>query len=136
MMSIYYTDIVDIKPKNMEELTEVITSVRLHPVNCNILAYSTSRGVIKVGDTRAAALCDRGAKVLEVPEDLASKSFFSEIISSISDIKYVTISPTSLSCFPLLPLYFLLLPPLFNSSLLAPPLLLAPRLFSLRQFRK
>jgi len=37
---------------------------------------------------RAAALCDSSAKVFDEPEDPANKSFFSEIISSISDIKF------------------------------------------------
>jgi len=81
-------NIVDIKPANMEELTEVITSAELHPSHCNILMYSSSKGAIKLGDMRKAALCDEHSKVFEEPEDQASKSFFSEIISSISDIKF------------------------------------------------
>ena len=36
---------------------------------------------------RSAALCDRHSKLFEEPEDPATKSFFSEIISSISDVK-------------------------------------------------
>ena len=61
------SDIVDIKPPNMEELTEVITSAQFHPHHCNIVMYSSSRGSIKLGDTRQAALCDNYAKILEVP---------------------------------------------------------------------
>lgn len=63
-------DIVDIKPPNMEELTEVITSAQFHPQHCNIIMYSSSRGSIKLGDTRSSALCDVCAKVLEVIEIL------------------------------------------------------------------
>jgi serine/threonine-protein phosphatase 2A regulatory subunit B len=81
-------NIVDMKPPNMEELTEVITAVRFHPSHCNIMMYSSSRGTIKVADTRQAALCDKYAKVFEEPEDPAAKSFFSEIIASISDINF------------------------------------------------
>lgn len=58
------TDIVDIKPKNMEELTEVITAADFHPSHCNIMMYSTSRGAIKLGDMRQAALCDSYCKGL------------------------------------------------------------------------
>lgn len=36
---------------------------------------------------RASALCDRHAKLFEEPEDPMNRSFFSEIISSISDVK-------------------------------------------------
>jgi serine/threonine-protein phosphatase 2A regulatory subunit B len=81
-------NIVDIKPANMEELTEVITSAEFHPQHCNIFMYSSSKGTIKLADMRAAALCDNHAKVFEEVEDPANKSFFSEIISSISDIKF------------------------------------------------
>ncbi|KAI8840427.1 protein phosphatase 2A regulatory subunit cdc55 [Chytriomyces hyalinus] len=81
-------NIVDIKPVNMEELTEVITCAEFHPVHCNLFMYSSSKGSIKLGDMRAAALCDQYTKKFEEEEDPANKSFFSEIISSISDVKF------------------------------------------------
>jgi len=55
-------DIVDIKPANMEELTEVITASEFHPLHCNEFIYSSSKGSIKLADMRMAALCDRQAK--------------------------------------------------------------------------
>ena len=55
-------DIVDIKPVNMEELTEVITSSEFHPIHCNLFMYSSSKSNIKLADMRDAALCDRHAK--------------------------------------------------------------------------
>lgn len=81
-------NIVDIKPTNMEELTEVITSAEFHPTHCNLFMFSSSKGTVKLADMRAAALCDRSSKTFEEAEDPSSKSFFSEIISSISDIKF------------------------------------------------
>jgi len=81
-------NIVDIKPANMEELTEVITSSEFHPDQCSVFMYSSSKGTIKLGDMRNSALCDTSAKVFEEEEDPGSKSFFSEIISSVSDIKF------------------------------------------------
>lgn len=81
-------NIVDIKPANMEELTEVITAAEFHPQSCNYLMYSSSKGTIKLGDLRESALCDQHAKKFEEEEDPANKSFFSEIIASISDIKF------------------------------------------------
>jgi serine/threonine-protein phosphatase 2A regulatory subunit B len=57
-----YADIVDIKPVNMEELTEVITAAEFHPLHCNTFIYSSSKGTIKLADMREAALCDRQAK--------------------------------------------------------------------------
>lgn len=55
-------DIVDIKPVNMEELTEVITAAEFHPLHCNNFMYSSSKGTIKLADMRDSALCDRHAK--------------------------------------------------------------------------
>ncbi|KAI8143962.1 protein phosphatase PP2A regulatory subunit B [Fennellomyces sp. T-0311] len=81
-------NIVDIKPANMEELTEVITAAEFHPLQCNLFMYSSSKGTIKLADMRESALCDQRAKVFEAPEDPSSRSFFSEIISSISDVKF------------------------------------------------
>ncbi|XP_053464020.1 serine/threonine-protein phosphatase 2A 55 kDa regulatory subunit B alpha isoform-like [Nycticebus coucang] len=73
-------NIVDIKPANMEELTEVITAAEFHP--------RSSKGTIRLCDRRASALCDRHSKLFEEPEDPNNRSFFSKIISSISDIKF------------------------------------------------
>ncbi|KAL2094569.1 hypothetical protein ACEWY4_009288 [Coilia grayii] len=81
-------NIVDIKPANMEELTEVITAAEFHPNQCNTFVYSSSKGSIRLCDMRAAALCDNHSKFFEEPEDPSNRSFFSEIISSISDVKF------------------------------------------------
>ncbi|TRZ18954.1 hypothetical protein HGM15179_008149 [Zosterops borbonicus] len=81
-------NIVDIKPANMEELTEVITAAEFHPHHCNVFVYSSSKGTIRLCDMRSSALCDQHSKFFEEPEDPSSRSFFSEIISSISDVKF------------------------------------------------
>ncbi|KAK6128028.1 hypothetical protein DH2020_038231 [Rehmannia glutinosa] len=54
-------NIVDVKPTNMEDLTEVITSAEFHPTHCNIFEEQEAPG---------------------------SRSFFTEIIASISDVKF------------------------------------------------
>ncbi|KAJ6743466.1 SERINE/THREONINE-PROTEIN PHOSPHATASE 2A 55 KDA REGULATORY SUBUNIT B [Salix viminalis] len=81
-------NIVDVKPANMEDLTEVITSAEFHPSHCNILAYSSSRGSVRLVDMRQSALCDSHTKLFEEQEVPGSRSFFTEIIASISDIKF------------------------------------------------
>ncbi|OQO04176.1 Protein phosphatase PP2A regulatory subunit B [Cryoendolithus antarcticus] len=81
-------NIVDIKPANMEELTEVITAAEFHPTSCNWFMYASSKGTIKLADMRQKALCDEHAKQFEQEEDPSSRSFFSEIISSISDVRF------------------------------------------------
>lgn len=100
---------MDIKPANMEELTEVITAAEFHPSECSVFVYSSSKGIIRLCDMRSQALCDKHSKskpsscpeyslhssyffvffsVFEEPEDPTNRSFFSEIISSISDVKF------------------------------------------------
>lgn len=60
----FWIDIVDIKPVNMEELTEVITATEFHPTQCNLFMYSSSKSNIKLADMRDSALCDRHAKCI------------------------------------------------------------------------
>lgn len=55
-------DIVDIKPTNMEELTEVITAAEFHPIECNTFVYSSSKGTVRLCDMRQQALCDSHVK--------------------------------------------------------------------------
>uniref|UniRef100_A0A915BTW6 Serine/threonine-protein phosphatase 2A 55 kDa regulatory subunit B n=1 Tax=Parascaris univalens TaxID=6257 RepID=A0A915BTW6_PARUN len=81
-------NIVDIKPANMEELTEVITAAEFHPTQCHWFVYSSSKGSIRLCDMRDRALCDTHAKLFEESEDPSSRSFFSEIIASVSDVKF------------------------------------------------
>ncbi|XP_016510148.1 serine/threonine protein phosphatase 2A 55 kDa regulatory subunit B beta isoform isoform X1 [Nicotiana tabacum] len=81
-------NIIDMKPNNMEDLTEVITSAEFHPFHCNLLAYSSSRGFIRLVDMRKSALCDHSVKILQDGGSRGPKTLFSEIITSISDMKY------------------------------------------------
>ncbi|XP_039116089.1 serine/threonine protein phosphatase 2A 55 kDa regulatory subunit B beta isoform-like isoform X1 [Dioscorea cayenensis subsp. rotundata] len=81
-------NIVDVKPANMEDLTEVITSAEFHPTHCNTLAYSSSRGFIRLIDLRQSALCDNHSQLFKGQDAPSTKSFFTDIIASISDIKF------------------------------------------------
>lgn len=78
---------VDIKPENMEELQEVITCAEFHPVQCNEFIYSTTKGIIRVCDLRASAICDRNAKEFVDPNK-GTIDFFSELVSTISEVKF------------------------------------------------
>ena len=98
-------NIVDIKPANMENLTEVITISDLHPRDCSVFAYASSKGCIRLADMRDRALCDNHAKVFEDVGGATSggadcngnghacgagpKTFFSEIIASVTDMKFI-----------------------------------------------
>lgn len=79
--------IVDIKPPCLDDLDEIITKSHFHPVHCNMLMWSTSRGDIKMGDLRERSLCDVSPKVYRDKGPMP-KSFFGEILSYISDAKF------------------------------------------------
>ncbi|KAK9831354.1 hypothetical protein WJX81_004778 [Elliptochloris bilobata] len=81
-------NVVDIKPPNMEDLTEVITSAEFHPIECHTFAFASSKGCIRLADLRANALADRAVRTFEEEEAPGARSFFSEIISSISDLRF------------------------------------------------
>lgn len=66
----------------------MITAATFHPQHCNIFAYSSSKGCIRLADMRESALCDRHTKLFEEPEPAGAKSFFSEIVTSISDVQF------------------------------------------------
>lgn len=71
----FFLDIVDIKPANMEDLTEVITAAEFHPHHCHLFVYSSSKGTLRLCDMRASALCDRHTKcehVLEISDGVPS----------------------------------------------------------------
>jgi len=61
-LSEFLSDIVDLKPENMEDLSEVITVAEFHPHHCHLLAFSSSTGTTRLCDMRARALCDQHAK--------------------------------------------------------------------------
>eukprot|EP00708_Paratrimastix_pyriformis_P002357 GAFH01001103.1.p1 GENE.GAFH01001103.1~~GAFH01001103.1.p1 ORF type:complete len:463 (-),score=160.40 GAFH01001103.1:548-1936(-) len=81
-------NIVDIKPENMDDLNEVITTCEMHPSHCHHFIYSTSRGQIRLADMRAAALCDKQAKTFYEEEDPSQRTFFSDILAQISDVRF------------------------------------------------
>ncbi len=73
----------------MEEITEVITSSVFHPQHCNLFMYSSSKGTIRLVDTRQSTPCDKNAKIFEDTECNNDRSFFTEIVASISDARCV-----------------------------------------------
>ncbi|EIE21400.1 protein phosphatase 2A regulatory subunit PR55 [Coccomyxa subellipsoidea C-169] len=82
-------NVVDMKPANMDELTEVITVADFHPRHCHTFAFATSKGAIRMADLRASALLDNSCKVYEEQAEAPGpRSFFTELLSSMSDLKF------------------------------------------------
>ena len=83
-------NIADLKPADMEELSEVIMAAEFHPTDCAALAYCSSKGVLRLADLRERALCDAkgGCRTFRPQADAEASSFFSEVVSSMTDVKF------------------------------------------------
>ena len=80
--------IYDLKPNQMEEISEIITSTKAHPTNDSIISFSTSKGNVKLIDMRKKAINDDVALSFEDKKNNVKKNFFSEIINSVSDLSF------------------------------------------------
>jgi len=48
-------NLLDIKPKNKDELDEVVTHCEFHPLNSALFLYTTSNGFLHICDLREAS---------------------------------------------------------------------------------
>lgn len=79
-------DILDIKPSQLEFITEVITTAEYHPFNSYEFLYATSKGLINLIDTRKKAQISTSSIVLTPPA--SPKNVFSELVNVVSSAKY------------------------------------------------
>eukprot|EP00924_Labyrinthula_sp_SR-Ha-C_P002249 maker-scaffold_19-snap-gene-5.58-mRNA-1 protein AED:0.01 eAED:0.01 QI:1/1/1/1/1/1/4/22/430 len=80
--------VLDIKPANMEDLTEVITSTDTHPTKPNIFIHSSSRGTGSLYDLRQSSRNITPAITFSQKKVTDMNNFFGEILGSISEIKF------------------------------------------------
>mmetsp|Transcript_10412 Transcript_10412/g.38655 ORF Transcript_10412/g.38655 Transcript_10412/m.38655 type:complete len:474 (+) Transcript_10412:39-1460(+) len=79
---------IDIKPENMENLKEVITSASFHPEKDYLFVYTSSKGITSLCDIRCASRnMERHALHFKKEQSASEKTFFTEIVSSVSDAK-------------------------------------------------
>ena len=79
---------VDIKPEKLDELNEVITTASFSPVNDYQIGYGTSKSVVKVADLREKSVCTNTGLQFIDEGIKKNKNFFTEIITSVSDLKF------------------------------------------------
>lgn len=80
---------INIKPPTMNELTEVLTSAVNSLNNDYMMAVGTSKGVIKLYDTRQSSTTGAGI-AMEDESSKKNKNLFTDIISSVADVKFMT----------------------------------------------
>eukprot|EP00300_Choanocystis_sp_HF-7_P008063 c15675_g1_i4.p1 GENE.c15675_g1_i4~~c15675_g1_i4.p1 ORF type:complete len:479 (+),score=78.15 c15675_g1_i4:129-1565(+) len=80
------TNVLDIRPSNMDDLNEVITSTHFHPSQCGLFMYSTSLGSSHLCDLRVNLDCSRSVKTFKYQEPRPTP--FTDIISSISSSQF------------------------------------------------
>lgn len=80
--------LINIKPPNLNELTEVITTSIFCQSNESLFAVGTSKGVLKLYDTRESAKFNTNG-LFFIDENLKkNKNLFTDIVSSIADVKF------------------------------------------------
>lgn len=80
--------LINIKPPSLNELTEVITSAVFNQVHESLFAVGTSKGILKLFDTRESAKFSTNG-IFFVDENLKkNKNLFTDIVSSIADLKF------------------------------------------------
>lgn len=54
----YSLNLVDMKPSQIEDLQEVITTASFHPQCTHKFLFASSRGIVRICDTRLSSICD------------------------------------------------------------------------------
>lgn len=80
--------LINIKPPSLNELTEVITSAIFNHVNESLFAVGTSKGILKLFDTRESARFTTNGVFFEDENLKKNKNLFTDIVSSIADLKF------------------------------------------------
>lgn len=89
--------ILDISPKNLNEINEVITTAKFDSAQDTLFGYGTSKGVIKLCDLRANSRVGSSACQFEDESLKLNKNFFTDFVSSISDFNFTRDSNTVIS---------------------------------------
>ena len=81
---------VDIKPEKIDDLNEVITTSTFSSANDYNIGYGTSKAVVKMVDLRERSDCTNSGILFDDPSSKKNKNFFTEIITSVSDLKFTS----------------------------------------------
>lgn len=80
--------IFDIAPKNLSDISEVLTSARFDPNSDSLFACGTSKGILKLCDLRSNSRICAASMQFEDEKLKSTKNFFTDFVSSISDFTF------------------------------------------------
>lgn len=80
--------VLDISPRNLNEINEVLTTAKFDPQQDTIFGCGTSKGIIKLCDIRTHSRVSTAAVQFEDESLKANKNFFTDFVSSISDFSF------------------------------------------------
>lgn len=80
--------VLDIAPKNLNDISEVLTTAKFDPQQDSIFGCGTSKGIIKLCDLRMNSRVGPAAVQFEDESLKANKNFFTDFVSSISDFSF------------------------------------------------
>ena len=84
--------LINLRPSNIDELSEVITHVEYHPRRSDVFLFSSSNGYISLCDLRASSQYPNYAMKIKFKAEASRQNFFTEIIHSVGKAKF---APTS-----------------------------------------
>lgn len=88
-------NLLDMKPKKIEELEEVITHCEFHPKNPSLFVYTTSKGFLHICDIRESSSFQSKSSIKFELGAGQKKNVFSDLINSLSYGKFVADSPNT-----------------------------------------
>eukprot|EP00669_Euglena_mutabilis_P004828 TRINITY_DN16191_c0_g1_i1.p1 TRINITY_DN16191_c0_g1~~TRINITY_DN16191_c0_g1_i1.p1 ORF type:complete len:429 (-),score=67.35 TRINITY_DN16191_c0_g1_i1:107-1393(-) len=83
--------LLSVKPENMDDLNETITTALFHPEHCHLFSFSTSKGATHLCDLRDNATCGRYAAVFDAgicPAPSYVDPFYAALLNGVSHVAY------------------------------------------------
>jgi len=90
--------VVDLKPEKLEQLDECITHCKFHPAQCNLLGYTTGKGLCYLADLRTNAKVEKAAKIFGQTQNdewltECKGGYFSDILRQFSYLEFSLARP-------------------------------------------
>lgn len=83
-------NVLDLKPPNIDELSEVITHAEHHPTKSELFLFSSSKGYVSTCDLRMNSRFEKSKNtaLFMFEDEPSKKNFFTDIVSSVSRAKF------------------------------------------------